>query len=83
MNKLLIDSHILVWALTEPKKLKSEHKHFLEDLSIEILVSIATLWELYIKASLNKISLPENLHAELDKRFISILSIQKEHLDVR
>ena len=81
MKRLLIDSHILIWALTEPEKLKSNHKELLEDISNEVLVSVASLWELYIKANLKKLELPENLHAELDNRSISILSIQKRHLD--
>ncbi|WP_369431217.1 PIN domain-containing protein [Rhodohalobacter sulfatireducens] len=34
------------------------------------------------KASLKKLEIPDNLHSELDKRTISILSIQKEHLDI-
>lgn len=81
MKRLLIDSHILIWALTEPNKLESTHKELLENISNEVLVSVATLWELYIKANLNKLKLPNNLHAELDKRSISILPIQKEHLN--
>lgn len=46
MKRLLIDSHILIWALTEPNKLESTHKELLENISNEVLVSVATLWEL-------------------------------------
>ncbi|WP_369431219.1 PIN domain-containing protein [Rhodohalobacter sulfatireducens] len=46
MKRLLIDSHILIWALTEPDKLKSNHVQLLENISNEVFVSITTLWEL-------------------------------------
>lgn len=81
MQRILIDSHILIWALTEPNKLESKHRELLEDISNTVFVSVATLWELYIKASLNKVSLPDNLYDELHKRIIFILPIEETHLD--
>lgn len=80
MRKILIDSHILIWALTEPDKLQSAHKKLLESTSNDIIVSVASLWELHIKASLNKLSLPDNLFDVLDENMISIIPVKREHL---
>jgi PIN domain nuclease of toxin-antitoxin system len=46
-QRLLLDTHTLVWALAEPKRLSRRVRHALDE--GELLVSVASLWELIRK----------------------------------
>jgi PIN domain nuclease of toxin-antitoxin system len=47
--RLLIDTHVLVWAFTEPGRLPSSVTVLLEDWGNEILVSAASAYEIEFK----------------------------------
>lgn len=51
---ILLDTHALVWFLNGDKKLSRTVKDSIEDPSIIKFVSIASIWEIAIKISLNK-----------------------------
>ncbi len=53
--KLLLDTHVLLWALLEPQKLSPEMRRALEDSDNTILVSAATAWEIATKWRLGKL----------------------------
>lgn len=52
--RLLLDTHVLLWALIEPNKLSPEMQALLEDPDHEILFSAASVWEMAIKAALGR-----------------------------
>jgi len=52
--RLLLDTQILLWALIEPGKLKPETRRLLEDPEHEVLFSVASIWEMAIKAALGR-----------------------------
>ena len=54
--RVLLDTHILLWALTEPKKLSRETRARLSDPEAEVLFSAASIWEIAIKAQLKRAS---------------------------
>lgn len=54
----LIDTHGLLWALFEPKKLGQRTRALLEDRTVEILVSPVSYWEISLKCGLGKLVLP-------------------------
>lgn len=54
--RLLLDTHILLWALTDDPKLSSEAQSLIED-AAEIYVSAATFWEMAIKVGLGKLTI--------------------------
>jgi PIN domain nuclease of toxin-antitoxin system len=56
--RLLLDTHILLWAATDPEQLRSEAVAVLEDESNEVFVSVVTAWEIAIKQSIAKLDLP-------------------------
>lgn len=64
MNYFL-DTHALIWSLTETKKLSKAVKDALENTENEIYVSAICFWEVSLKYSLGKLSLqginPEEL----------------------
>ncbi len=49
-----LDTHVLLWFLGEPQKLSSSTRAALVDPSTDVLFSVASIWEIAIKASLNR-----------------------------
>jgi PIN domain nuclease of toxin-antitoxin system len=52
--KLLLDTHLLLWAAGEPKRLPKNIRALLEDRDNELLFSAASLWEVAIKSGLGR-----------------------------
>ncbi len=52
--KLLLDTHLLLWAAGEPDKLSARAKALMEDQDNVLLFSAASLWEITIKAGLGR-----------------------------
>jgi PIN domain nuclease of toxin-antitoxin system len=52
--KLLLDTHLLLWAANEPRKLPKAARILIEDLKNELLFSAASLWEITIKSTLGR-----------------------------
>jgi len=52
--KLLLDTHLLLWAAGEPKRLPKGIRTLLEDRDNELLFSAASLWEVAIKSGLGR-----------------------------
>jgi PIN domain nuclease of toxin-antitoxin system len=50
--KLLLDTHVLLWAAGQPEKLSTEATALLNDPQNELLFSAASIWEIVIKHSL-------------------------------
>jgi hypothetical protein len=50
--RLLLDTHLLIWAMGDPRRLGSSLRERLEDPAHTLLFSVASLWELVIKAGL-------------------------------
>lgn len=58
--KIIIDTHIFLWAISEPEKLNKKYKQALETLSNTIYVSSISITELMIKSSIGKIEINFN-----------------------
>jgi PIN domain nuclease of toxin-antitoxin system len=52
--KLLLDTHLLLWAAGEPRRLPKNIRTLLEDRDNELLFSAASLWEVAIKSGLGR-----------------------------
>ncbi|MEQ8815392.1 MAG: type II toxin-antitoxin system VapC family toxin [Thalassobaculum sp.] len=52
--KLLLDTHVLLWAAGEPDRLPTEARALLLDPANEPLFSVASLWEVAIKSGLGR-----------------------------
>jgi len=52
--KLLLDTHVLLWAAGSPDQLSPDARVMLEDTANELLFSGASLWEIAIKRSLGR-----------------------------
>ncbi len=56
MNYLL-DTHTLIWAITEPQKLSDTVRAILEDTDNDIVVSAVSFWEIALKYGIQKLTL--------------------------
>jgi PIN domain nuclease of toxin-antitoxin system len=63
--KLLLDTHILLWWLFEETQLSTRARTALEDPDNHVFVSAASLCEIAIKLSLNKLSMPAGFDRDL------------------
>lgn len=84
--KALLDTHALLWFLAGSSRLSSEALKVIQEPSNTLFVSPASLWEISIKDSLGKLTLPKPFDqlfpACLDASSILILPILVHHLQV-
>jgi hypothetical protein len=52
--KLLLDTHLLLWAAGQPEKLSPAASALIDDAHNELLFSAASLWEVSIKQALGR-----------------------------
>ena len=65
--RLLLDSNAFLWAYARPEELSTASRLAIGDTANDRWVSIASLWEIAIKVSVGKLSLPnDNLDAAID-----------------
>ena len=59
--KLLVDTHVLIWAVLEDAALSERFRAALSDPAAEIHVSAVSVWEVAIKRALGKLAAPADL----------------------
>lgn len=74
----LLDTHVLLWWLTEPEKIKIKAQDIIRNRSNHIFVSSASFWEMAIKKSIGKLSLPHNLLEAVAAEHFQLLPIMPE-----
>ena len=52
--KTLLDTHLLLWAAGEPKRLSRRARMLIDDLDNDLLFSAASLWEVAIKRAVGR-----------------------------
>ena len=55
--RLLLDTHTFIWWAYEPEQLSSTVLSALEDEANELLLSVASIWEMQIKLQLGRLNL--------------------------
>ena len=80
---VLLDTHILLWFQGMDKRLTENLREEIEYGDHECFVSRASLWEIAIKVSINKLKLDRDLHTTFrlveDAGFL-VLDITNQHL---
>ena len=56
--KLLLDSHVLLWAIDQPELLSKKARAALLNESNELYVSVGSIWEISLKVQSGKLKLP-------------------------
>ena len=79
--RLLVDTHILLWALSDDPSLNSKERNVLLEAQ-ETIVSAATIWEISIKRALGKLKVSENLLEHVKAAGYIPLSITWVHAEI-
>lgn len=77
---IIIDTHVLIWALYDSEKLSLEAARAIRD--NDCCVSIASLWEMSIKAAKGALKLRETIPEVADRcreMGVELLAITPEH----
>jgi PIN domain nuclease of toxin-antitoxin system len=80
--KLLLDTHLLLWAAGQPERLTVSTRQLLNDPQSDLLFSSASLWEIVIKRGLGRDDFkvdPRSLRRGLRDNGYSELTITGEH----
>lgn len=72
--RLLLDTHALLWAVDNPAQLSSTARSEITDPTNSRFISAATIWEIAIKAGLNKLSLSLPFRQWVDKAFYQLMA---------
>lgn len=79
--RLLLDTHALVWAITEPERIAPEALELIESSENEVFASVVSPWELAIKLSRRRIKLPAVFHETLRDGEFSLLPVAIRHAE--
>jgi len=82
--KLLLDTHVFLWWATEPEKLSPVVAALCADKRNSLHISVASIWEMQIKADLGKLSLScplnELIRKQQQHNYLSVLPVQVHHV---
>ena len=78
--RLLLDTHALLWALSEPRSLAPEARRQLERAESTVFVSAVSGWEMEIKRALGKLDAPDDLAEQLERHRMFELPLHFRHI---
>lgn len=86
MTRILLDTHAFLWFALNDSRLSATAADCMADPDNELLFSPASYWEIAIKISIGKYSLPEDfavfMQAQIAENDLTILPVTVEHAAV-
>ena len=80
---LLLDTHTFLWFIAGDSSLSKAARSAIEDLNNNLYLSVASVWEIAIKVSIDKLELSEPFETfipeQLAENGIELLDISVEH----
>ena len=84
--KILLDTHIFLWFVGGVAALSARSRAAVESMENERLHSVASVWEMAIKVSLGKLTLPGDFGSFVAKQManndIGLLGIEMAHTNI-
>jgi PIN domain nuclease of toxin-antitoxin system len=81
--KVLLDTHAFLWFVNDDPQLSLAAKTLMES-EVDLLLSVASLWEISIKVGIGKLDLPKLFDVfipeQLELNEIELLPIELKHL---
>ncbi len=81
--RLLLDTHTFLWWVLDDRRLSKKAAGLIRDPDNELLMSVATGWEIAIKCSLGRIELPEPpskfIPDQIRRNDLAVLDITMHH----
>jgi PIN domain nuclease of toxin-antitoxin system len=82
--KYLLDTHTFIWLDANPGKLSANARLLCADRTNQLMLSIASIWEIQIKIQIGKLILPTSLAniitAQQASNEVQLLSIELSHV---
>ena len=82
--RVLLDTSIFLWFIAGSDKLSINARNLIDDINNELILSVASLWEIAIKVSIGKITLLQPfgqlIPDQLQNNGIEVLPIELKHL---
>lgn len=83
MTRILLDTHAFLWFALNDSRLSANAKDCMEDPDSDLLFSPASYWEIAIKISIGKYSLPEDftdfMRDQIDENQLTVLPVSIQH----
>lgn len=79
--KLLLDTHVLLWSLNDSDRLGPTARSLLADRANDVLVSVASLWEVALKSQVGKLRADlQGISNAITRSGVALLGINVAHL---
>lgn len=78
--RVLLDTHVLIWWLATPEKLKPAGYEVIVNPRHRIGVSMASIWEMTIKTSIGKLVVPDDLEHQIYRHRFEVLPLTFAHV---
>jgi PIN domain nuclease of toxin-antitoxin system len=75
----LLDTHVFLWALSDPDRIRSEIRALIVNPLYPVFISAISAVEISIKQTLGKLQAPNNLEQEIEKRGFRTLPLEYRH----
>lgn len=79
MRRLLLDTHALLWWLSDDPALGADARQMMEEPRNQVLVSAASIWEISIKQAKGMLEAPEDLETLVEDEGFTKLPISLFH----
>lgn len=77
LNEVLLDTHVFLWVIQNPRKLSVKAKRLLEDANTRVFVSSITPWEIGMKFLKGKLPEAAQILPSFDQYLVTM---QAQHL---
>ena len=81
MQRLLLDTHVFVWCLSEVSKLAAGARTAIADPHNEVFVSAITGWEIAVNRAKGRMAAPDNLLTMIDDKGFTHLPLTFHHAE--
>ena len=81
MQRLLLDTHALVWWLSDVSRLSEAARAAIAEPRNDIFVSAITGWEIAVKRAKGRITAPDHLSAMIEERGFTHLPLTFHHAE--
>ncbi|MDE0675579.1 MAG: type II toxin-antitoxin system VapC family toxin [Acidimicrobiia bacterium] len=79
MRRLLLDTHVVLWWLSDDQRLDEGARRLIANPANHAAVSAASVWEMAIKSSIGKLSAPDGVEKAILACGFAPLAITIEH----
>ena len=81
MSRLLLDTHTLLWWLSDVERLSEETHATIADPHNDVFVSAITGWEIAVKRAKGRLVAPDNLSVLVEERGFTHLPLTFQHAE--